>query len=44
MPLLDQLRERLRGDLITAESPEYDSARQLWNGMIDKRPAAIARC
>jgi hypothetical protein len=44
MPLPDQLRERLRGDLITAESPEYDSARQLWNGMIDKRPAAIVRC
>jgi FAD/FMN-containing dehydrogenase len=44
MPVLDRLRDRLRGTLITPDSPEYDSARQLWNGMIDKRPAAIARC
>jgi FAD/FMN-containing dehydrogenase len=44
MPVLDQRRGQLRGELITPESPVYDSARQLWNGMIDKRPAAIARC
>jgi hypothetical protein len=41
---LDSLRDRLRGELITPESPLYDSGRRLWNGMIDKRPAAIARC
>jgi FAD/FMN-containing dehydrogenase len=35
---------QIRGDLITPSSPDYDSARQIWNGMIDKRPAAIARC
>jgi FAD binding domain/Berberine and berberine like len=41
---LDSLRARLTGDLITPDSPLYDSGRRLWNGMIDKRPAAIARC
>jgi FAD binding domain/Berberine and berberine like len=44
MPSIEELRAKLRGELITPESPEYGSARRVWNGMIDKRPAAIARC
>src|SRR5688500_12701993 len=38
------LRSALRGELLTAGTPEYDAARTLWNGMIDKRPALIVRC
>jgi FAD/FMN-containing dehydrogenase len=38
------LAERLAGEVIAPDHPEYDSARRVWNGMIDKRPAAIARC
>ncbi len=34
----------LRGDLITPEDSGYDQARAVYNGMIDRRPAAIARC
>ncbi len=34
----------LRGDLITPDTAGYDEARAVYNGMIDKRPAAIARC
>jgi FAD/FMN-containing dehydrogenase len=41
---LDDLRARLRGGLITPLDPSYDERRALWNGMIDKRPAAIVRC
>jgi len=44
MPAVEQLRTQLRGELITPDSRAYDSARRLWNGMIDKRPAAIACC
>src|SRR6266849_4706224 len=44
MSTLDQLKSQLHGDLITPKSAEYNSVRQIWNGMIDKRPAAIARC
>jgi FAD/FMN-containing dehydrogenase len=40
----DALSARLAGELITAEHLEYETARRVWNGMIDKRPAAIARC
>jgi FAD/FMN-containing dehydrogenase len=29
---------------ITPESKDYDEARRVWNGLIDKRPAIIARC
>jgi FAD/FMN-containing dehydrogenase len=38
------LKPQLRGDLIQAGDGNYDEARKLYNGMIDKRPAAIARC
>lgn len=34
----------LRGHLITPASEEYDEARKIYNGMIDKHPALIARC
>jgi len=34
----------LRGRLIRHTDPDYDTARAVYNGMIDKRPAAIARC
>lgn len=42
--ILSDLAELLRGELITPADASYDAARQVWNGMIDKRPAAIARC
>src|SRR5436190_10691955 len=38
------LEEALRGDLIRPDSAGYDEARKLFNAMIDKRPAVIARC
>ena len=38
------LAERLAGEVIAPDHPEYETARRVWNGMIDKRPAAIARC
>ncbi len=37
-------RTTLRGDLLTPGDDGYDAARVVWNGMIDKRPAMIARC
>lgn len=41
---LQGLADMLRGDLITPDQEHYDEARKVWNAMIDKRPAAIARC
>lgn len=34
----------LRGGVVRPGEPGYDEGRLLWNGMIDKRPALIARC
>jgi FAD/FMN-containing dehydrogenase len=38
------LDSKFAGELIGPEDPGYDEARALFNGMIDKRPALIARC
>ena len=37
------LRERIRGTVVVPGDPEYDDARTVWNGMIDRRPAAVVR-
>jgi FAD/FMN-containing dehydrogenase len=41
---LRELEESLRGELIRPDHPEYDEARAVWNGAIDRHPAAIVRC
>src|SRR2546422_3960806 len=38
------LRTMLRGPVVTPEGSDYDETRKLYNAMINKRPAAIARC
>jgi FAD/FMN-containing dehydrogenase len=39
-----ELAAALRGHLIMPGDPGYDQARSVYNAMIDKHPAAIARC
>ena len=41
---LEQLRNSLHGRLLTSGVAGYDSARAIWNAMIDRRPALIAQC
>jgi FAD/FMN-containing dehydrogenase len=41
---IEQLRSRFRGELIQPGDSGYESARKVYNGMIDKRPRLIARC
>src|SRR6185312_2774309 len=41
---LADLRTRLRGEVIVPSDERYETARAVYNGMIDRRPAAIARC
>jgi FAD/FMN-containing dehydrogenase len=41
---LAELASAMRGALLLPDQRGYDEARKVWNGMIDKRPALIARC
>jgi len=40
----NKLGGSFRGELVLPTSPDYDAARRIWNGGIDRRPACIARC
>lgn len=41
---MEELKSAFRGDLIQPSDASYDTARKVYNGMIDKRPKLIARC
>lgn len=41
---IEAFRKNLRGCLLLEKDSGYDDARSIWNGMIDRRPALIARC
>jgi hypothetical protein len=43
-PALEALQASLRGELLRPGDAGYDSARRIWNGMIDRKPGLIARC
>jgi FAD binding domain/Berberine and berberine like len=40
---IEQLRAAIRGQIIQPADPAYDSARKVYNGMIDKRPKLVLR-
>jgi FAD/FMN-containing dehydrogenase len=41
---IDELKGGFEGDILLPGGEAYESARRIWNAMIDKRPAVIARC
>jgi FAD/FMN-containing dehydrogenase len=41
---LDELAGNFGGELLQSKDAGYDEARAIFNGMIDRRPAVIARC
>jgi FAD/FMN-containing dehydrogenase len=41
---LDEFKANFRGTVLPAGNHGYEQARKIWNGMFDKKPAAIARC
>ena len=41
---IENLKAGFIGELLTPDDPAYDMGRRVWNAMIDRRPALIARC
>lgn len=41
---LDGLKMRLRGPVLVPGDAGYDDSRTVWNAMIDRKPAFVARC
>lgn len=41
---LQNFTANFHGRVLTASDPDYEQARRIWNPMIDRRPAVIARC
>ena len=42
--VVNALRAQMAGEVITTADASYDAARRVHNGLIDRRPVAIARC
>jgi len=41
---IEELKEQFKGEVLLPSDDLYESARKIWNAMIDKHPAIIARC
>jgi hypothetical protein len=41
---IEAFRISVRGELLRPTDAGYETARKVWNGMIDRRPALIVRC
>lgn len=44
VPALGALRSRVRGNSLVRGDEDYDTARRVWNGAIDRYPSCIVQC
>ncbi|KOC99573.1 FAD-linked oxidase [Vibrio parahaemolyticus] len=41
---MEHFKSHFQGDVVLPTDSNYDEVRQIWNGMIDRKPSLIARC
>lgn len=41
---IDEFKTHFQGEVLLPDDAGYDEVRQIWNAMIDRKPALIARC
>jgi FAD/FMN-containing dehydrogenase len=41
---IEQIKNKLKGQIVLPDDPNYNRVRKIWNAMIDRRPAAIIQC
>ena len=41
---IEKLKSSIKGQVLFPTDPRYDEVRQIWNAMIDRRPAVIVQC
>jgi len=42
--IIQELKSKIRGQVISPTEPDYNKARAIWNAMINKKPGVIVRC
>ena len=41
---IDELKDKVKGQLVLPGDPNYEEVRKIWNAMINRRPAVIVQC
>ena len=41
---IETLKNNVKGQIVLPDDPNYDEVREIWNAMIDRRPAVIVQC
>jgi len=42
--IIEKLKDKVKGQIVLPDDPNYNKVRAIWNAMIDRRPAVIVQC